>query len=194
MKVRFIFIIALFFILNFKVYGHKVNIFAYVEGDKICCESYYPDGSKVKNGQVEVFNNGGKKLLEGKTDDNGNFSFTIPAKQDLKIVINASMGHRAETTVSAGDLPELKENVVSAKAPSGINKMPEEKASLVSTEEIKKIVDETMEEKLRPIYKMLAEQKEQEKVSVTEVIGGIGYIIGIIGVIAFFMKKKKNDE
>ena len=75
--------------------AHKVNIFAYVENDVVYTESYFPDGKKVESGVIEVFNGAGKKLLEGKTDKEGLFSFPLPAvKEDLTIVINASMGHK----------------------------------------------------------------------------------------------------
>jgi nickel transport protein len=34
------------------------------------------------------------RLLTGKTDEKGLFSFPLPKKDDLTIVINASMGHK----------------------------------------------------------------------------------------------------
>lgn len=75
--------------------AHKVNIFAYVEKGIVYTESYFPDGRKVAEGVVEVLDGAGKKLLEGKTDKGGLFSFPLPAqKEDLTIVIIASMGHK----------------------------------------------------------------------------------------------------
>ena len=74
--------------------AHKVNLFAYVEGGKIFTESYFPDGRPVEGGKVLVFDSQNKKLLEGKTDDKGLFSFSIPKIDDLNIVIEASMGHK----------------------------------------------------------------------------------------------------
>jgi nickel transport protein len=75
--------------------AHKVNIFAYVEKGMVFTESYFPDGKKVEEGSVEVLDGSGKKLLEGKTDREGLFSFPLPAKkEDLTIVLNASMGHK----------------------------------------------------------------------------------------------------
>ena len=74
--------------------AHKVNVFAYVEGNTVYTESYFPDGRPVEGGTIEVFDRENKKLLEGKTDVEGKFSFSLPKKQDLTIVINASMGHK----------------------------------------------------------------------------------------------------
>lgn len=74
--------------------AHKVNIFAYVEGDTVFTESYFPDGKPVQNGMITVQDRKGSTLLEGKTDDKGLFSFPLPKKEDLTIIINAAMGHR----------------------------------------------------------------------------------------------------
>lgn len=75
--------------------AHKVNIFAYVENGTVFTESYFPDGKPAEGGQIVVQDSNGTALLEGKTDDKGLFSFPLPAKrQDLVIIINATMGHK----------------------------------------------------------------------------------------------------
>jgi len=82
------------FFLTSPALGHKVNVFAYVEDGTVYAESYFPDGKPVDDGTIEVFDSSDNKLLEGKTDKEGKFSFKLPKKEDLTIVINASMGHR----------------------------------------------------------------------------------------------------
>jgi len=76
------------------VLAHKVNIFAYVEGDTVFTESYFPDGKPAENGRILVQDEKGATLSEGKTDAKGLFSFPLPKKQDLVIIIDASMGHK----------------------------------------------------------------------------------------------------
>ena len=75
-------------------WAHKVNLFAYVEGGKVYTESYFPDGKKVEGGMIEVLDSSGHKLLEGKTDSQGLFSFPLPKKEDLTLVLDATMGHK----------------------------------------------------------------------------------------------------
>ncbi|MCF8025292.1 MAG: carboxypeptidase regulatory-like domain-containing protein [Desulfobacteraceae bacterium] len=87
--------------------AHKVNIFAYADGGKIYTESYFPDGKPVDGGKVLVYDDQENLLIEGTTDKQGNFSFEIPKTDDLKIVINAGMGHKnsfklKESEVEAG--------------------------------------------------------------------------------------------
>jgi len=88
-------------------FAHKVNIFAYVEGDTVYTETYFPDGKKVEGGKIEVYDSEGKKLLEGVTDREGRFNFKPPKIDNLKIVINASMGHRNSYLLSRDEFSTL---------------------------------------------------------------------------------------
>lgn len=87
--------------------AHKVILFAYVEGDTVFVESGFGDGTVCNNAGIEVFDPSGKKLLEGRTDGNGKFSFKSPRRTDLKLVLDAGMGHREEFMVLAEELPEI---------------------------------------------------------------------------------------
>lgn len=91
-------------VLSGIAYAHKVNIFAYSEGDQVHTESYFPDGKPVENGTVEVYDSQNHKLLQGKTDREGKFSFPIPKKDDLRIVIVASMGHKNDYILKKDEL------------------------------------------------------------------------------------------
>ncbi len=86
------------------LYAHKVNVFAYVENGKIYTESYFPDGKAVEGGIIEVLDSQGQKVGEGVTDKEGKFVLPIPKKDDLTIVINASMGHKNSFILKKSDL------------------------------------------------------------------------------------------
>ena len=88
-------VLALFLVLGCSpAWAHKVNLFAYVEGDMVYTESYFADGQKVQGGEIEVVDASGAQLLSGKTDDKGLFSFPLAKKQTLTITINSGMGHK----------------------------------------------------------------------------------------------------
>lgn len=91
--------------------AHRVNIFAWVEGDTVFTESFFSGGSKSICSRIDVFDPEGEMLLTGKTDNEGRFSFKIPKKTDLTIVLNASEGHRAEYILSAGEMTGLKSSI-----------------------------------------------------------------------------------
>jgi hypothetical protein len=79
--------------------AHRVNLFAWVEGDTVYVESKFSGGKTVKAGKIIVTDPRGTELLKGKTDENGKFSFKVPKKTDLKIVLIAGAAHRAEWTI-----------------------------------------------------------------------------------------------
>jgi len=87
--------------------AHRVMVFAYAEGNTIHTESKFVPNTPCKQGKVIVQDaKTGKDLLTGQTDDQGKFSFPVPAeakaqKMDLKIVVEAAMGHRGEFLLKA---------------------------------------------------------------------------------------------
>ena len=86
--------IFILFMLKGTALAHRVNLFAYVDGGKIYTESYFPDGKPVIGGKVLVYDSREKLLVQGVTDKEGLFNFPIPVVDELKIVIDATMGHR----------------------------------------------------------------------------------------------------
>jgi len=96
-RLFFIGVVLVFCLLTASsAWGHKVYVFAWVEEDTVHTESYFSDGNKVVNAQIQVFDNHGKVIMSGKTDKKGIFAFKLPVCMALRIVLNASEGHTAE--------------------------------------------------------------------------------------------------
>ncbi|MGQ9570623.1 MAG: hypothetical protein ACUVUQ_07240 [Thermodesulfovibrionales bacterium] len=190
-------------------YAHKVNIYAYAEDGMVHSESYFVDGSKCKNSILEVFDEKDKtKLLEGKTDDEGKFSFKIPKVTSLKLVLHASMGHQAEFIVGEDEVKEAMGvkhlpksayvKVPSKSEGSAITKTQKKETPEVSEfrgiseSEIEAVVEGAVDKKIQPVMRMLVKMQESsEKPRINDIIGGIGYIIGILGIIAYFKARRK---
>ena len=104
--------------------AHRVIIFAYPEGDTIHTESKFIPDTPVRQGKIEVMDKKTDKvLLTGTTDDQGKFSFKIPAeakaqKLDLLIVVEAAMGHRGEWLLKAESYLPGAGNMATAAAPA----------------------------------------------------------------------------
>lgn len=187
-----IFIFLIIIMMDVSVSAHKVNVFAYVEGKKIYTESYFNNGKKCIDSKIEVFDNQGNKLLEGLTDKEGEFSFEVPSEDgDLKIVLTASMGHRAEYSISADELRGFA-GLIKEENKEPISIVSPE-ISLVDLKEIQLITEDTLDEKLKPIMREMKEIKksQEDRISPTEIIGGVGYIIGIFGIAAYFLSRKR---
>jgi nickel transport protein len=63
----------------------------------------------------------------------------------------------------------------------------------ITEEEIRAVVEKVLDEKLRPVQKRLLEHQKRGP-GITEVLGGIGYIIGLMGVAVYFSHRKKAQS
>lgn len=181
--------------------AHRVNIFAFVDGDAIEVECGFNRSQKVRQGTVEVFDAAtGEKLTQGLTDDGGVFRFPVSetmveAGHDLLVRIIAGEGHQNEWTVSAD---ELKAATVAGPAPSAVAppapsaaRPPVEgpaPAAAATPEEVERIVNAALDAKLSPIKRLLAEEAEAGP-SLRDVIGGVGWIFGLVGVAAYMRRR-----
>jgi nickel transport protein len=62
----------------------------------------------------------------------------------------------------------------------------------VSADEIRSMVEEAIDKKLKPVMKSLADMR-QSGPSLTDILGGIGYIFGLIGVAAYISSKHRKS-
>ena len=157
-------------------FAHKVMTFGWVEGDMVNTISKFSGGKKVQKAPVSVYNKNGEFLLGGKTDEKGEFSFKLPAEKELKIVLEASMGHKTSCVVEVN--PPVGEPHV-----EHINTPNQEGGStegLLDSKEIAAVVENVLDKKMAVVLRMIAEKEEKQ--SVTEIISGIGYILGLIGI------------
>lgn len=170
------------------VYAHKVNNYAYREGDKIFGECYFVDGSPCKNSRIEVYNLRGQKILETATDDKGKYSFVFSGRETLRIIAYAGEGHRAEYRLEeVKTQPEGRQNNVRNKAQTFTSFK-----NFSNEEQIKQVIDNSVNPKLQELQNEIREMRKQiDRVNIRDIIGGIGYILGIWGII-MLLRNKKN--
>ncbi len=192
--------------------AHRVNIFAYVDGGEIQVECGFNRSQKVRRGTVEVFDAAtGDKLVQGTTDDGGVFRFPVTeairdAGHDLTVRIIAGEGHQNEWTVAAEELkaatvasgtsaPVASGAPVPASVPAveavSVAAVPAGTPAVsggATPEEVERIVNAALDAKLSPIKHLLAEQVEAGP-SLRDIIGGIGWIFGLVGVAAYCRRR-----
>ena len=186
--------------------AHRVNVFAWVEGDTVHVQSKFSGGNKVKSGRITVMDPKGVALLSGLTNDQGEFAFKIPLHEDLRIVLTAGEGHQGEWTLRAKELtggsstavtesePVEAEAVRSIGPSSGSPGQHEhqEPDTRVRPDELEAVIEAVLDRKLKPITGMLADLR-QEGPSVRDIFAGIGYILGLVGIAAYFHNRKQKD-
>ena len=198
--------------------AHRVNIFAWTEGDQVVAECGFNGGNKVKQGQVVVYDAAsGAKLQEGRTDDQGVYRFPVPAEgkaHGLRIVVKAGEGHQNEWMMDAAELaaigtpnipasaPEAKDmaqatektspvpHAVSTATPGAKGATaPTPNAVGVSSGELQTIVNAALDAKLGPIRRELAEMRVSRP-GFSEIFGGIGWLVGLAGIALYFKGRR----
>ncbi len=185
--------------------AHRVNIFAWVEGDAVLVECSFRRNSPVRAGTVTVFDAvTGRALLEGKTSDKGRFSFPVPPEarggHGLRLRISAGEGHQNEWLMDAAEFAALAPASPARSAPAAPATpaatpapAPEEqgarRAPALTEEEFRALVDAALESRLGPIRRELAALRDDGP-SLRDVIGGLGWIMGIVGAGLYFARRR----
>lgn len=204
-------------------WAHRVNVFAWVEGDKIHMESEFSRGNPVREGTVEVHNAAtGDVLLKGTTDDTGVFVFPIPESAqknpvDLEIVLQAGEGHRSSWTVrakeyagaaapvavsapaavtesaqeSSGAQPHAQSAPVDAAA--GSPALAQDPAAMEALEaRLEAALDKKLDEKISPLVRAVNRMEMDAGPKLSDIFGGIGYLFGLAGLLAYAKSRKKQ--
>jgi hypothetical protein len=78
------------------VYSHTPLCSCYDNGDEtVTCEGGFSDGSSSAGVSIRIVDEGGKVLIEGKMDEDGEFTFAKP-ELSYKVIFDAGPGHAVE--------------------------------------------------------------------------------------------------
>jgi nickel transport protein len=181
-------------------HAHRVVVFAWLEGDSVHTESTFSNGRAVQGGTIEVYDAADTQLLTGTTDDQGRFAFTVPAQGDLKIVVNAGMGHSAHWILTADKIDRAADRdtdpapVISTGTPSGVTEhaVAAPHAGTVACVDVKaveQIVQKALDNRFAALEMRLAAQRPSQW---REVAAGLGYILGLVGLAAYMRNRRDN--
>jgi nickel transport protein len=187
--------------------AHRVNLFCLVEHENIVCQGSFPDGSAVKNGELTVtFKGNNEALLKTSINEQGQAEFSIPAraraaKQDLHIVLEASMGHKASWTVQSEEFGLQNESI---EADPAFEAEPENSPArgsdpnqtakakpvqiFLDREELQRIVAAAVSQEVAPLKRQI-QSLQQDRVSLQDILGGLGYILGLMGLTLYFKSR-----
>ncbi|MCB2227026.1 MAG: hypothetical protein KQH53_10150 [Desulfarculaceae bacterium] len=174
--------------------AHKVNVFAYAEGGQLQGEAYFPGGGKAQGCAVEVLDGTGKKLAEAKTDKEGRFSLPLPAgKPPYKVVLIVGEGHRADYTLSAAELGLAPAPAQAPAAqPKGTVPPSLDRGASLGRADLEQVLSSLLQKELAPLKAQLARLSADQGVTVRDVLAGLGYILGLLGLAAYMRYRQQN--
>lgn len=167
-------------------HAHKVNLFAYAEGNKVVVEGFFTDGKVAENAQIQVFSPAGDRLVEGQADGEGVFVFEVPEVTDLRISLYAGMGHRAEFTLPADEIRGAMA-VAGETANAGAEAPAAGTSVATDSAAIEAMVRQAVSEATLPLVRNMSELSDRRTAS--DIIGGVGFIVGIVGVF-FYLRAR----
>lgn len=165
--------------------AHKLSVLAWPAGSEIQGEVSSSDGGPDDGRNVKIIVQNAAThaiLLETKTDDKGEFRFALPARAkqeqaDILLIADAGQGHRGEQLLPAAEQPDA--GVPAAAALSGGG----------GDEQLRRIVAEEVNRALFPVRRTLAQMQEHQP-DFRDILGGIGWIFGLAGLLAWFRSRK----
>lgn len=178
--------------------AHRVNVHAHVEGDRLVGKGYFSNGSPARQSAVEVRDGADGLAGQTATDDEGRFSLPLPqAPGPLRLVLKAGEGHQAAYSLKqdqaappAESSPAGSSPTVAAPGAVATGASPSASEPGLSAAEMERIVDRTLAGRLSPLAAQLAELSErQDRASLKDIFGGLGWIAGLFGVAAYFKRR-----
>ena len=183
MKRLLVFVFSFLLVLTVQSFAHKISAFVDVEDGNVSLVSYFSDGTPAKNAKVTVYDSKGNVVLTGRTNKEGEFDFKVKKSGKYKAVVLAELGHRAVVDFTVGAPATSKSKTsqnTGTKTP--MQKQSNSTAPPPSAAEFRKV----LREELRPIHREILKIEEaQSSISYKDVIGGLGWILGIFGAAMF---------
>lgn len=198
--------------------AHKVGVYAYVEDGQVKGQAYFAGGGKAVGSPVAISDGAGKDYGQATTNAEGEFSLKLPdgVTPPLKLTLKASQGHQASYEIPANELPgAAKQGGGSSDVPTaaddtkavalgtmvGIMALTtvsaEETqneatpaAAGISSAELERVVARVVGEKLAPLNAQVAKLAGEREITIHDIAAGIGYIIGLLGLAAWFKSRK----
>lgn len=168
-------------------------MFASAIGTSIEGEAYFV-GSGPAAGVDVTLTDADKKLLQsGKTGPDGHFALPASGAGDITVTVDAEDGHIAHFTIAGSDLdpsPAATPAVAAPAAPStaGGSAPAVAAAPFVPMADLEIAVAR----KVAPLAAQI--DALQSALRIQDIVGGIGYIVGIFGLVAFLKSRRPSKD
>ncbi len=178
--------------------AHRLKVFATAEGKTISGSVYFAGGGVAKHMSVTVIGPHEHRLGETETDEEGRFTFEARYRCDHTFAVTTADAHRTAYTVRADELPddlpplngEAEEGpTVEPVTPAPVSVRDVAGLEPVPHQGLAEMVERAVSKQVGPLREDL--NAYAEKVRFRDVLGGIGYIFGVMGLV-FFLKGRRG--
>lgn len=139
--------------------AHGLKVYAEVEGESIHGHVHFAGGAAAGSVQISITGADGEVLDVLKPDPDGHFTYRIKSPADLVVVADSLDGHQASWSVKA--------EAFTALPPAGADPV----AGVTCAE--------ALAAKTGPLREALTACEERQRLR--DILGGLGYIVGLAG-------------
>lgn len=179
--------------------AHKLKVFATAEGEKILGQAYFVGGAGAGGATIRITDTEGRLLAQPKPDEEGNFSYRVEQRMDYRVEADSQDGHIASWTLRADEfstgLPvaeatgQTRSGDLAAQEP--VPPTTEALSTAAGTVSVQQ-VEAAVARQIRPLREAL--QAQEERVRLRDIVGGIGYIIGLAGLGLWWGGRRRNGQ
>ncbi len=189
----------LLFFIPLSVYSHGIKIAARVDNGNLVVESSLAGHRLVPGSSVAVKNAQTKNtIISGKVDKQGAYKIELSSNllnnpTDLLITVSDTFGHHAKTVIKQGTYSSQQskpqDELLDHHSHPALHPSTDQAIEQYSKEELKQMIAAVLEQKLSPLRGQIAELGK-DKNSFQDIIGGIGYLVGLAGLGAWMKSRK----
>ena len=170
--------------------AHGLKALVTVEGTSLVGSEYLTPRRPLRHATVTVTGADGNVLATTTTDDAGHFRIEAKRRVDHRIIVDGGDGHVATCTIRADELPDslfLSPPTPLVQAGEGSREaLP---ALPAPGTDWRTFIDQSIARQIRPLREQI--DAYQEKIWWHDVLGGIGYILGLGG-LAFGLSGRRR--
>jgi nickel transport protein len=198
--------LAVLMVAGGPAFAHRLKLFAAVAGNEVSGYGFFIGGGRPAGVPIVARNAEGAEVWRGNTGEDGGFAFTVAQPEALTLVLDAGDGHAVEETLTADrfastappaePIPPISatsDATRNAATPSvGVDPLtPEIEARIAArvATSVAAEVDKAVARQIRPLLE--AQAAAEGRIRVNDVLGGLGWIAGLVGVALFFTRRRK---
>lgn len=173
--------------------AHKLKVFAMTEGETIQGQAYFVGGAAASGAVIRIKDGEGKELELLKPDAEGRFEYRIESVMDYEVVADTLDGHQASWSLKATEFsPGLAAISVSPAAPSESGAGVPDVDSAQTGEGV--ITQEACKSAMSRQTASLSDALRacEERQRLRDILGGLGYIVGLAGMGLWWSSRRRG--
>jgi nickel transport protein len=181
---------------SFPAKAHTLRMFAYVDGATIRGSVYFGASVAARDARVTVSGPGGETLFATVSDAEGAFRVPVQSRVDHHLVADTGDGHRAEFTIAARELSPSASAGQPASAEPRVDESRVDKQAAADRQktaapaELTAMIESAIARQMGPLRAEIA--AFEERIWLRDVLGGLGYILGLAGLAAYFLSRQRQ--